>query len=429
MTPSDDIHTTVDHLFRHRAGQMVASLTRIFGLGQIDLVEEAVQEAMVRALKSWPFRGTPANSTAWLIQVAKNHLLDRLRRQSLWQSKEDHVQRSIVALHESAAGDEPAFAREVRDDQLRLVFTCCHPAIPPDQQIALTLKTVGGFSTAEIARAFLAKEATVAQRLVRAKRRLRLEGVELRMPPPDELARRLDPVLEVVYLMFNEGYSAHEGEDLVRTDLCHEAIRLAGILASHPVTGGPRVHALAALLCFQAARLATRVDADGDLLLLAEQDRSRWDPALLRRGVRFFERSASGDQLTAYHLQAEIAACHALAPSFEATDWRRILAAYDALIEVTPSPVVALNRAIALSHVAGPETGLEALVAVAAAPAMGRYYPLFATRGELLRRAGREREARACYRQALALTRSAPVQRFLQRRIDGRRATTRIAIS
>ena len=273
----DHVHSSVDHLFRHRAGQMVASLTRIFGLEHIDLVEDAVQDALVRALRLWPYEGTPRNPTAWLIQVAKNRLLDRLRRQSLWRQKQPEAERSIRALREAAADSEPAFAREVRDDQLRMIFTCCHPAIPSESQIALTAKTVGGFSTAEIARAFLCREATIAQRLVRAKRKLRQRAVELEMPPPRELAKRLDPVLEVLYLMFNEGYSALEGEDLVRTDLCHEAIRLVELLAAHPGTAEPRVHALAALFFFQAARLPARADAAGDLLLLAEQDRSLWD--------------------------------------------------------------------------------------------------------------------------------------------------------
>ncbi len=424
MTPDSDIHGTVDHLFRHRAGQMVACLTRIFGLGQLDLVEEAVQEAMVRALRSWPYRGTPANPTAWLIQVARNHLLDRLRRQSVWQAKKGEIQRSIEVLHESVADDEPTFAREVRDDQLRMIFTCCHPAIPRSQQIALTLKTVGGFSTAEIARAFLARESAVAQRLVRAKRRLRDHGIELRMPPPEEVPSRLDVVLEAIYLMFNEGYSAHQGEDLVRTDLCHEAIRLVTLLASHPVTGTPRVFALAALLCFQGARLPTRVDAEGDLLLLAEQDRRRWDPQMLRDGLRLMERSASGRELSSYHLQAEIAACHALAPSFEATDWPGILAAYDALVAIDPSPVVALNRAIAVARVEGPAAGLEALTTLEDAPELRNYYPLFAARGELLRFLGRSEESASCFRRALELASSAPVRRFLQGRIDRQSAPT-----
>lgn len=422
MSLDGDIHGTVDHLFRHRAGQMVACLTRIFGLGQLDLVEEAVQEAMVRALRSWPYRGTPANPTAWLIQVARNNLLDRLRRQSVWRDKEGEIQRSIEALRDSATDDEPAFAHEVRDDQLRMIFTCCHPAIPRSQQIALTLKTVGGFSTVEIARAFLAREPTVAQRLVRAKRRLREQGVELRMPPPDELPRRLDAALGAIYLMFNEGYSAHQGEDLVREDLCHEAIRLAALLASHPVTGTPKVCALAALLSFQAARLPTRVDADGDLLLLADQDRGRWDAGMLRDGLRFLERSAAGDEVSTYHLQAEIASCHALAPSFEATDWRRILAAYDALVAIDPSPVVALNRAIALARVEGPAAGLEALTALDDAPVLKAYYPFFAARGELLRDLGRGEESAACYGKALELASSSPVRRFLRSRLSSRPA-------
>ncbi|MFQ5348960.1 MAG: RNA polymerase sigma factor, partial [Thermoanaerobaculia bacterium] len=319
---------------------------------------------------------------------------------------------------DSAADDEPTFAREVRDDQLRLFFTCCHPAIPRAQQIALTLKTVGGFSTAEIARAFLANESAIAQRLVRAKRRLKESGVELRMPPPDELAERLDPVLEVLYLMFNEGYSAHQGEDLVRTDLCHEAIRLVTLLASHEVIDVPRVCALAALLCFQAARLSTRVDAAGDLLLLAEQDRSQWDRQMLRLGLQMMERSATGGEISSYHLQAEIAACHALAPSFEATDWRQILTSYDELLEIEPSPVIALNRTIALALVGGAETALAALGEIDKSPALRRYYPLYATRGELLRLLGRAEESVESYRLALELAGSAPVRRFLQQRID-----------
>lgn len=425
MSETGSIHDTVDHLFRHRAGQMVASLTRIFGLRNLDLVEDAVQEALIRALRSWPYQGTPANPTAWLIQVAKNRLLDRFRRQSTWRSKQDEVRRSITTLHDSANRPEPAFASEVRDDQLRLVFTCCHPAIPRGQQIALTLKTVGGFSAAEIARAFLARPAAISQRLVRAKRKLRDSAIEFAMPPTEQLAERLDPVLEVLYLMFNEGYSALDGEELVRADLCHEAIRLVELLASHPVTGIPKVSALGALLSFQAARLPTRADAGGDLLLLAEQDRSLWNTELLRRGLDQMRRSAAGDQVSPYHLQAEIAACHALAPSFEATDWRQVLAVYDQLLELDPSPVIGLNRTVALAQIEGPETGLRALAELEDEPALRRYYPLFATRGELLRRLGRRKEAIRCYRQALELTPSAPVCRFLQRRIEGCHAPLR----
>ena len=401
---------------------MVASLTRIFGLEHLDLVEDAVQEALLRALRLWPFQGTPGNPTAWLIQVAKNRLLDRLRRETRWQGKQGEIRRSIGALHQSATESEPAFRREVRDDQLRLIFTCCHPGIPRQSQIALTLKTVGGFSTAEIARAFLAREATVAQRLVRAKRRLKQHGVALEMPPPRQMAERLGPVLEVLYLMFNEGYSTLEGDQLVRTDLCHEAVRLGELLAAHPVTERPAVHALAGLFCFQAARLPTRADADGDLLLLADQDRSRWDPEMLRRGLRHLELSAAGDRISTYHPQAEIAACHALAPSFEQTDWRRILAAYDDLVEIERSPVVALNRTVALANVEGADAALRALDELDNAPELRRYYPLFATRGELLRRLGKHEESVACYQRALTLTPSAPVRRFLKRRIDERQA-------
>ncbi len=397
---------------------MVSTLTRIFGLKHIDLVEDAVQDALVRALRLWPYEGSPDNPSAWLIQVAKNRVLDRLRRHSRWHERYEETARSIRALPESAAESEPAFAREVRDDQLRMIFTCCHPAIPSDSQIALTLKTVGGFSTAEIARAFLAREATVAQRLVRAKRKLKQHAVGLEMPAPEALGERLDPVLGVLYLMFNEGYSALEGDALVRSDLCHEAIRLVELLAQHPVTASPRVHALAALFFFQGARLATRADAAGDLMLLVEQDRSLWDAAMLRRGLAHLERSASGNRVSIYHLQAEIASCHALAPSFESTDWSRILSCYDDLLALDPSPVVALNRTVALALVEGPKAGLLALDELERYPALRNYYPYYATRGELMRQLGRDREALSYYRKALSFPCSEPAQRFLQKRID-----------
>ncbi len=271
---------------------MIATLTRIFGIERLDQVEDAVQDAMVRALRLWPYQGAPDNPSAWLIQVAKNRILDKLRRDRRLTESTDEIE--ITGSVEEAA----TFANEIRDDQLRMIFTCCHPLIPEDGQIALTLKTVGGFSVSEIARAFLAQEPSVKKTIVRAKRKFREYDIKLEMPESEKLPSRLESALKVIYLMFNEGYSALEGEDLVRTDLCHEAIRLCEILAEHPVTGAPKVHALAALLLFQAARLTARCDTAGELLLLSEQDRSLWDRPMIIRGLYQLRRSASGDEIS-----------------------------------------------------------------------------------------------------------------------------------
>ncbi|MEE8366951.1 MAG: DUF6596 domain-containing protein [Thermoanaerobaculia bacterium] len=414
----ESIHHFVDHLFRHRAGQMVASLTRIFGLSNLDLVEDAVQDALVRALKIWPYQGVPSNPTAWLIHVAKNLVLDGCRRSSAWKEKKAEITSMISELQRSASGAEPSFAREIRDDQLRLMFACCHPSITQEQQIALTLKAVSGFSIDELARAFLSKSTTMAQRIVRAKRALREKQIVLRIPSPDDLPKRLEAVLAVLYLVFNEGYCALAGDDLVRTDLCFEAIRLIELLAEQPSVGEARIHALAALFSLQAARLPTRTDTAGDLLLLSEQDRSLWDRSLISLGVKHLARSASGEEVSAYHLQAEIACCHTTAESFEATDWRRILSCYDALLELQPSPVVALNRAIALAKVQGPIVGLEALQTIQGHRALRNYHPLWATRGEFLRQLKRNGEAIASYEKAMELTSSQPMRKSLRRRIQ-----------
>jgi RNA polymerase sigma-70 factor (ECF subfamily) len=411
LTP-DQIHLSVDHLFRHHAGQMIATLTRIFGIERLDLVEDAVQDALVQALRLWSYRGAPDNPSAWLIQVAKNRMLDHLRRDSRLTETTDEI--GIPVAEESDA----AFAGEIRDDQLRMIFTCCHPLIPQDGQIALTLKTVGGFSVSEIARAFLAGEPAIAKTLTRAKQRLREFEIKLEMPQPDRLPSRLESVLKVIYLMFNEGYSALEGEELVRTDLCHEAIRLCELLAEHPVTGAPKVHALAALLMFQGARLNARCDAAGEMLLLSEQDRSLWDRAMIKRGLLRLRKSATGDEVSDYHLEAEIASRHALAESFEATDWPRALDCYEELLNRKPSPIVALNRIVALAKVHGVEAGLIELEKIAEDRTLRSYYPFYATRGELLREAGRASEATKAYQRALGLTSSEPIRRFLKKRIS-----------
>lgn len=408
-----DVSGLVDHLFRRESGRMVAALTRAFGPENLDLAEDVVQEALIQALRTWPFRGVPDNPAGWLVQVAKNRALDLLRRNANLAGKEEQIRGWIEARSPSEPGPEDGL-----DDQLRMIFICCQPAVPKEARVALTLKTVGGFGVPEIARAFLAKEATIAQRLVRAKHKIREIRPAFAVPSPDELPEALDAVLEVLYALFNEGHTAGRGEELVRRDVCLEAIRLARLVAEHPALDTPKAHALAALLLLQGARLDTRVDADGHLLLLEHQDRSRWDRGMLTAGFAHLERSGQGDELSVYHLEAGIASCHAAAPTWEETDWPYILRLYDALLERKPSPVVALNRAVALALVEGPRAGLIALEPLREDPALAGYLPLHATRGELLARAGDPEEAAVAFREALVLEAPEPVRRSLERRLD-----------
>jgi RNA polymerase sigma-70 factor (ECF subfamily) len=413
--PRGPVRPLVEHLFRHQSGQMLASLARVFGLQDLDLAEEAVQEAMLQALRKWPFHGIPANPQGWLAEVARNKALDLLRRRSMERRHDAELEKRLLereaALTTCGGGD-------VDDDQLAMMFACCHPALAPEARVALTLKAVGGFSAAELGRAFLVEEATMAQRLVRAKRQIQELGITLRIPTPDEFPDRLDSVLQVVYLLFNEGYLSHQGEDLVRQELCCEAIRLGELLLSRPDTAHPKSHALFALMCLQAARLPARVDSQGDILLLADQDRSLWDGALLGRGLQHLDRAAAGDELSPYHLQAGIAAIHAVAPRYEATQWPLLLEWYDQLLATAPTPVVALNRAIVLAMVEGPEAGLDALEPLRSLPALRHYYLLPAARADMLRRLGRATEAAESYHEALADRCTEPERRFLLKRLD-----------
>ncbi len=299
-----------------------------------------------------------------------------------------------------------------------MIFACCHPALPSDARIALTLKVVCGLSASEIARAFLVKEETVAQRLVRAKRRIQDEAIALVIPPLAELSERLDSVLRVVYLTFNEGYAAHQGEDLVRQDLCTEAIRLATLLAGRTETRLPKTHALSALLLLQASRLPTRVDTAGNLLLLRDQDRAAWNRSQISLGLQHLDLAATGDEVTEYHIQAAIASVHAVSPGYERTDWVYLLELYDQLMAVAPSPTVALNRAVVLAMVKGPVAALNAIDELASEPALANYYLTAATRGELLSRLGRNAEAAGSFRAALALHCSEPERRFLNKRLS-----------
>jgi RNA polymerase sigma-70 factor (ECF subfamily) len=406
----------VDHLFRHQSGRLVSTLTRVFGSRRLDLVEEVVQDALLKALELWPFQGIPDNPSAWLIQVAKNRALDAIRREATLAGKIPDLARAFPD-HVM-----PGNHREFDDDQLSMMFLCCHPSLAGELRVALTLKTVAGFSTREIAWAFLAQEATIAQRLVRGKHQIRDQHIEFEMPSGADLWARLDSVLEVLYLLFNEGYSAHQGESLLRADLCDEAIRLARLLSSHPASDVPKTHALLALLLLHASRLPSRVDAGGDLFLLRDQDRSLWDQELIAEGLEQLNCSAEGGELTPYHLQAGIAAQHALASSYDATDWADITDQYEQLCQMDGSPVIALNRAIALSRWKGPRAGLEALAPIEHHSALAHYHLLPATLGELWSELGEPEKAVVYYESALECPCSDPERRLLQERLVRARA-------
>jgi RNA polymerase sigma-70 factor, ECF subfamily len=408
----------VDHLFRSRAGQMVAYLTRSLGPQYLDLAEEVVQEALLKALQIWPYSGVPRNPSGWLFRVARNAALDAIRRTSTVDQKAAAL--AATEFNKMAASvdspEDAEFEEQLRDDELRMVLMCCHPALPRDARVALSLKTVGGFSTREIARAFLSEESTIAQKLVRAKRQIRKDGIAFDLPKEKELVQRLDSTLEVIYLMFNEGYAAQSGENLVRQELCGEALRIARLLAASSVAT-PETHALVALMAFQAARLPARVDSQGDLVLLEDQDRSAWDARLVSLGFQHFAQCAEGPQLSVYHLQAAIAAVHASAKSASDTDWQMILDLYTQLLQQFSSPVVALNRIVAVAKVNGTQQALSELYALANAESLQSYYLLPAVEGSLLLEMGDKAGAAQSFRRALELPCSEPEKRFLKRKL------------
>ena len=419
--PDHQVAELVEHLFRRQSAQMVATLTRLLGAERLSVAEESVQDALVTALQQWPFGGIPHDPAAWLYQVARNRAFDRLRHARVISDKEPAL-RSELDARDAAPGLEALFASEIPpldDDQLGMMFMTCHPVLPHESRVALTLKVVGGFSTGEIARAFLAQESTIAQRIVRAKRLLRDHDVSFGTPDASDLHERLDAVLEGVYLMFNEGYAATVGDTLIREDISAEAIRLAALLTRHPVTGTPKAWALLALLLLQAARFPARVSSEGELFMMRDQDRSKWDRQLIGEGLRALDRSAQGSELTRYHVEAEIAACHALAGSWEDTNWTRICDLYATLVEMTQSPIVALNRAIALRHVAGAPAAIAELNAIAAHPGLESYHLLPAVLAELWREVGDGEKAAMYYREALKLAMAAPERRFLASRLHG----------
>jgi RNA polymerase sigma-70 factor (ECF subfamily) len=412
-----EVSQVVEHLFRHEGSKMVAMLTGIFGVEHLNLAEDVVQEALARALQTWPFYGVPQNPAAWIMRASRNLALDVVRRQKTFRDKEAEIVR-IMDKSETPPDQMVVLDQEIADDRLRMMFVCCHPVVPIEAQVALALNTLCGFGVTEISRAFLTSDAAIAKRLTRAKQKIREERVPFQIPEGEELTRRLDSVLHTLYLLFNEGYKASSGEKLVRVEVCEEAIRLASLLAQHASGNRPKTHALLALMLLNAARIPARMDDEGNLLRLQEQDRAKWNKSMIARGMFHMAQSASGDELTDYHLQAGIAACHCTAPDFESTDWPQILSLYDKLLEFDSSPVVALNRAVAVSNLQGPQAGLAAVAEIEGLNKLDSYYLLHAVLGEFEERLNNFPAAANHFRKALELADLKSERAFLSKRLE-----------
>jgi RNA polymerase sigma factor (sigma-70 family) len=412
-TGAAEAHRAIEAIWRIESARLVAGLARV--VGDIGTAEELAQDALVAALEQWPAEGVPERPGAWLMGTAKHRAYDLIRRRKTLDRKHEEIGRSFEWAQEGIDLETP-IDEEVGDDLLSLIFTACHPVLSKDARVALTLRIVGGLTTEEIARAFLVPVSTISQRIVRAKRTLTEARVRFEVPGGAERIARLASVLEVIYLIFNEGYSATAGNDWVRPALCEEALRLGRILAEL-APSEPEVQSLVALMEIQASRLGARVGPSGEPVLLLDQDRARWDRLLIRRGLAALERAESlGGVLGPYALQAAIAACHARATTAAETDWPRIVALYDAVAQVAPSPVVELNRAVAVGMAFGPAAGLELVDALAAEPPLKSYYLLPAVRGDLLRKLGRSKEAGAEFERAASLTENVRERELLQRR-------------
>ena len=412
VTSSEQIRVLLDTLYRSESRRILATLVRL--LGEIDIAEDALHDAFKAALEQWPVEGIPANPRSWLVSAGRFKAIDRLRRNARFDTSLD----SITGLVDASAKDPSDLADEgVSDDQLRMIFTCCHPSLAPESRVALTLREVCGLTTEEIASAFLATPSALAQRIVRAKSKIRDARIPYEVPAPADIPGRLDAVLQVVYLVFNEGYSASSGGSLTRPDLSEEAIRLGRLLLE--LLPEPEAMGLLALMLIQESRRTARTSAEGDLILLEDQDRSLWNREYIAEGSALVERALLSRRFGPYTIQAAIAAVHAGAPNAAATDWQEIVGLYDVLIRAEPSPVVELNRAVAVAMRDGPQAGLLLIDAILARGDLSDYHLAHSARGELFRRLGRVDEARASYKRALSLVRQEPERRLLERRLRG----------
>jgi RNA polymerase sigma-70 factor (ECF subfamily) len=409
--PMENTAAGIERFYREEFGRILATLIRV--LGDFDLAEDAAQDAFASAVEQWHRDGLPENPRAWIVGVARHKAIDRIRKQTRFNDRREE----LIRMAESGGDDEEIDAGTLPDERLRLIFTCCHPALADDARVALSLRTLCGLTTEEIARAFLTAPATMAQRLVRAKRKIRAARIPYEVPSAEVLAERLDAVMAVIYLVFNEGYAASSGDRLLRTDLCAEAIRLARILvALMPDETEPR--GLLAMMLLHDARREARIDERGEIVLLEEQDRARWDRAQIVEGLAHSEAACNADANGPYAIQSAIAAVHSRAKSAAETDWRAIAELYRGLNAIRPSPVIELNRAVAVAMAEGPAVGLELIDAIAASGELRDYYLMWSARADLLRRLGRWQEAAESYRAALARVGSAPERRFIRRRIE-----------
>jgi len=414
----DQIRELLDSLYRADSGRILATLIRL--LGDFDLAEEAMHEAFAAALSLWPSTGVPGNPRPWLISTARFKAIDTLRRRARFDASQDELVRHIEAQSSSAEGSNKNEDDFLEDDRLRLIFTCCHPSLAPEARVALTLREVCGLTTEEIAKAFLTTPRTLAQRIVRAKAKIREERIPYEVPTPQELPERLDAVLQVIYLVFNEGYSAAAGANVTRAELTSEAIRLGRLLVElrpQPEVMSSEIMGLLALMLLQESRRAARTSPTGELILLENQDRALWNKEQIAEGVTLLQKALKSRPFAAYTVQAAIAAVHAEAESVAATDWRQIVALYDQLLRIQPSPVVQLNRAVAIAMCDGPQAGLKHIDAVLEHGELANYYLAHSARADMYRRLGRTAEARSSYEKALALTQQEPERQFLQERI------------
>ena len=416
-SPAAELPTQlVEHFFRHESGRLVSSLARVFGLRNLDLVEDVVQSSLVEALHTWRVQGAPENPSGWMHRVARNKVVDALRSATRCCAS-PRPGRSLRPLATEPQFDDLFLDSEIADSQLRMIFACCHPALAAENQIALTLKSLCGFSNAEIARGLLVSEETAKKRIQRARQQLIEQGVDLSVPAADELAGRLDSVHQCLYLLFNEGYAASSGDAVIRLDLCEEAARLCHLLCEQTHCHSPATFALLALMLFHAARFEAHIDAEGRLLLLEDQDRSRWNHDLIARARWLLDESATGKTISTFHLEAGIAMLHSTAPNFHQTNWPEILRLYDSLIRIQPSPIYQLNRAIVLAHMEGPAAGIRAIQKLAGDASLRQYHLVDATLGELYRRAGDMVRARKHLERARDATRSAGERELLERRL------------
>jgi RNA polymerase sigma factor (sigma-70 family) len=416
----DNIDKLVDHLFRHEAGKMVSVLTRTFGTDNLEVAEDVVQDALLQAAQVWPVRGIPDNPSAWLYRAAKNRAIDVLRRNDRSVRFSDPDESSVpdpsAPLQEAI---EKAWDVDlIKDDMLRMMFACCHPGIPEESQVTLILKTLCGFSASEIARAFLTSEDTISKRLYRAKEFFRQNRIEFTVPPSDELRTRSEAVLNSIYLLFNEGYNSTDSDILVRADLMEEAMLLCKLLSENAHTEQPATFALMALMCFHASRNDTRLSPAGEIVLLANQDRTKWNFELISLGNKYMEKAAFGDSVSKYHIEAAIAFEHCAAESYERTDWKRILELYDWLCAISPSPVWELNRAVAVLQVRGPDSALKAVLEIQDKKKIGSYYLYHSLLGEIYSQLNRLDEAKAEFETARKTTKSETERKLLASKLN-----------